>query len=106
MIRNARIDLMFRLIRVINTSVDIKRKDKIMTNSFLVNFGARIFVVGDIQVNANSQAEAEELAEALLQESLNEEYCIVEIENGVTIKSMEVSGTFSGIDITDSMQLD
>lgn len=77
-----------------------------MTNSFLVKFGAKIFIAGDIQVNANSQEEAEELAEALLQETLNEEYCIVEIENGVTIKSMEVSGKFSGIDITDSMQLD
>ena len=77
-----------------------------MANSFLVKFNAQIFIDWQIQVKANSQEEAEELAESLLQEILNQEDCIVELENDVTIKTMEVAGTFSGVDIIDAMQLD
>ena len=33
-----------------------------MANSFLVKFNAQIFIDGQIQVKANSQEEAEELA--------------------------------------------
>ena len=77
-----------------------------MTKSFLVKFGAKIFIDGQIQVKANSQEEAEELAETLLQETLNQEDCIIELENGATIMAIETADTFSGIDINDSIQLD
>lgn len=76
-----------------------------MTNAFLVKFSTRIFIDGQIQVNATSQEEAEEIAQELLQMTLNKEDCIIELENRATIKAMEVSGAFSDIDITDSIQL-
>lgn len=77
-----------------------------MTKEFLVRFDAKLIIDGQIQVKAKSREEAEELAEIILQETLNCEECIVELENGATIREMEVIGTFNGINITDAMLLD
>ena len=38
----------------------------------------------------------------ILQETLNREDCLVELENDVSIREMEVEGTFNGIYIDDA----
>ena len=52
-----------------------------------------------------TQEEAEELAEMILQETLNSEDCLVELENDTSIREMEVDGTFNGIYIDDAIVL-
>ena len=68
-----------------------------MAKRFLVKFNAKVLINGQIQVEAKSQEEAEELAEMILQETLNSEDCLVELENVTSIREMEVDGTFNGI---------
>ncbi len=77
-----------------------------MAKTFLVKFNAKVLINGQIQVEAKTQEEAEELAEMILQETLNSEDCLVELENDVSIREMEVDGTFNGIYIDDAMPLD
>ena len=77
-----------------------------MAKTFLVKFNAKVLINGQIQVEATTQEEAEELAEMILQETLNCEDCLVELENDASIREMEVDGTFNGIYIDDAMPLD
>ena len=42
-----------------------------MAKTFLVKFNAKVLINGQIQVEAKTQEEAEELAEMILQETLN-----------------------------------
>ena len=42
-----------------------------MAKTFLVKFNAKVLINGQIQVEATTQEEAEELAEMILQETLN-----------------------------------
>ena len=76
-----------------------------MAKTFLVKFNAKVLVNGQIQVEAKSQEEAEELAEMILQETLNSENCLVELENDTSIREMEVDGAFNGIYIDDAIVL-
>ena len=76
-----------------------------MAKTFLVKFNAKVLINGQIQVEAKTQEEAEELAEMILQETLNSEDCFVELENDASIREMEVLGTFNGIDIDDAILL-
>ena len=73
-----------------------------MAKTFLVKFNAKVLINGQIQVEAKNQEEAEVLAEMILQETLNREDCLVELENDVSIREMEVEGTFNGIYIDDA----
>ena len=76
-----------------------------MAKTFLVKFNAKVLINGQIQVEATSQEEAEELAEMILQETLNSEDCLVELENDTSIREMEVDGAFNGIYIDDAIVL-
>lgn len=75
------------------------------TNIFLVRFDAKLIINGQIQVEAKTQEEAEGLAEMILQETLNCKDCLVELKNDVSIREMEVEGTFNGINIDDATVL-
>ena len=83
----------------------MKYKEYKMAKTFLVKFNAKVLINGQIQVEATSQEEAEELAEMILQETLNSEDCLVELENDASIREMEVDGTFNGIYIDDAIVL-
>ena len=76
-----------------------------MAKTFLVKFNAKVLINGQIQVEATTQEEAEELAEMILQETLNSEDCLVELENDTSIREMEVDGAFNGIYIDDAIVL-
>lgn len=74
--------------------------------TFLVRFDAQIIIDGQILLQANSQKEAEKLAKSIIPKVLNKEDCIIELDNNITIRAIEVFGTSYSINITDSMVLE
>lgn len=75
--------------------------------AFLIRFDAIVNTSGEIQVNADNEKEALRLAKFILLKNLFTEDCLVEMDENLTLREIELLKTLKGegYNITDIIPL-
>lgn len=78
--------------------------------AYNISFSARVTLNGELQINANSEAEAQKIARIILRQNLNNEDCLIEIsdddnKNTITVREINLLPNVTALDIQDAIPL-
>lgn len=79
--------------------------------AYNVRFSANVKLSGDLQINATSESDAQNLARSILRQSLNSEDCLIELDsendnNNITVLEMELLPNITALNIHDAISLE
>ena len=79
--------------------------------AYNVRFSANVKLSGDLQINATSESDAQNLARSILRQSLNSEDCLIELDsendnNNITVLEIGVLPNITDLNINDAMPLE